>query len=333
MPLSDEPTTTALADRDRLRSALGESPDHGGVPERRADRLLVATWNVRALGSFTDKWDAAAGDSPKRDLRALLCIAEILTRFDVTAIQELRSDTTALRALLEHMNRDDPGRWRAVLTDVTRGDPGNDERLGIIYDSEKVELSGLAAELVLPVTDLIEADAASVQFARTPYAVSFRSGLEHFTLVTLHVLWGTLAGRTAELAAIAEWLAEWAVDPDIWASDVIALGDFNIDRHDSPRWQAFVSTGLWLPWELFDAPRTIFGRPGPDSGKFYDQIAWFGGDTPAPDAGGAALSMSYRHSGGSFDFVTHVMQELSRQELSHRMSDHYPLWVEFDRRT
>ena len=303
------------------------------MPRKRADRLLVATWNIRALGSFTDKWEAGARDTPRRDLRSLLCIAEIISRFDVVAVQELRADTAALREVLGYLNRRQRDRWRVLATDVTRGDPGNDERLGLLYDSQKVEPSGLAAEVVLPVTDLIASDASSVQFARTPYAVSFRSGGERFTLVTLHVVWGTLPGRTAELAAIAKWLGEWAVDPDLWAGNLIALGDFNVDRHDSPRWKAFVSTGLWLPWELFDVERSIFGSPGPEDGKYYDQITWFGGDEGAVsgDRSGPQLSLKYTRRGGSFDFVPHVLTECSKQQKSHRISDHYPLWVEFER--
>ncbi|WP_181038655.1 hypothetical protein [Arthrobacter sp. ZGTC131] len=32
---------------------------------------------------------------------------------------------------------------------------------------------------------------------------------------------------------------------------------------------------------------------------------------------------------GSFDFIPHVFRGLSRNELSWRISDHYPLWCEF----
>jgi hypothetical protein len=39
--------------------------------------------------------------------------------------------------------------------------------------------------------------------------------------------------------------------------------------------------------------------------------------------------MTYTRRVGSFDFVPHVMPGLTRHELSWRLSDHYPLWVEF----
>ncbi len=322
-----------IEDRDRLRAALRAPVAEGGVPRKRSNRLLIASWNIRALGDYTDKWHSGARDRPKRDLRSLLFISEIISRFDLTAIQELKANTAALREILEYLNRGDHDRWKLLVTDVTRGDPGNSERLGFIYDTHKVDTSGLAAELLLPATDLIGSDASSVQFARTPYAVSFRSGSERFTLVTLHVVWGTLPGRTEELKAIAEWLAEWAADPHVWASDVIALGDFNIDRRDSKRWQAFVGTGLTLPWELFDARRSIFGSPGPSTHKYYDQIAWFASPSDGDAVfDGPPLSLRYTHKGGSFDFVPHVLADLTKMKKSHVISDHYPLWVEFARR-
>jgi len=40
------------------------------------------------------------------------------------------------------------------------------------------------------------------------------------------------------------------------------------------------------------------------------------------------LSLDYRSAGG-FDFTPHVLTGLDRQSLSWRVSDHMPLWVEF----
>ena len=103
--------------------------------------------------------------------------------------------------------------WGFSMTDVTRGRPGNDERMAFLFDTRKLQLSGLACELVVPAEQLAEisADALNKQFARTPYAVSFRTVGHTFILVTLHVLYGeNPAERVPELKAIAEWLADWA---------------------------------------------------------------------------------------------------------------------------
>ena len=119
------------------------------------------------------------------------------------------------------------------LTDVTEGAPGNAERMAFLFDTRRVQLSGLACELVVPQEQLgpIESGALQRQFARTPYAVSFRSGGKTFILITLHVLYGeNEEERLPEIRAIAEWLAEWARDINSWDHNLIALGDFNIDR-------------------------------------------------------------------------------------------------------
>ena len=121
-------------------------------------------------------------------------------------------------------------------------------------------------------------------------------------------------------------MAGWAADVNAWDHNLIALGDFNIDRKDDPRYQAFMSTGLQAPEDLNRVPRSIFADPDtPQLEKSYDQIAWFTGEGGVPK-----LSLDYV-KGGNFDFVPHVLTSrgLTKNQLSYRMSDHYPLWVEF----
>jgi endonuclease/exonuclease/phosphatase family metal-dependent hydrolase len=326
--IMDPPPDEVLADLSRLRSALDDD-ENGGVPAKALDRnLLIATWNIRAFGDLTEKWESAEGDSPKRDLHSLLCIAEIVSRFDVIAIQEAKDNLKALRHLIHALGPN----WGLSLTDVTEGAPGNGERMAFLFDTRKVQLSGLACEIVVPQEQLdrIEPGALRKQFARTPYAVSFRSGSKTFILITLHVLYGeNEEERLPEIRAIAEWLAGWARDINSWDHNLIALGDFNIDRKGDALHDAFISTGLDIPPHLQDVPRTIFADPEkPELNKFYDQIAWFTGRNNLP-----ALSLQYSR-GGYFDFtdVALASRGLTKAQLSWRISDHYPLWAEFSAR-
>lgn len=172
-------------------------------PKRMVNRnLLIGTWNIKAFASLTaDKWTASGNDSPKRDLRALWLITELVSRFDVIAIQEIKGDLLALRTMIKTLGTG----WNFLMTDVTRGDAGNNERLGVVFDSRRVELSGLAGELVVPEDweGVIPSGALQRQFARTPYAVSFRAGSETFVLVTLHVDYGRSSGATAFPSSVA----------------------------------------------------------------------------------------------------------------------------------
>ncbi len=319
--ITDVPPAEVMADLKGLSAALD-----GAVPAKALDRnLLIATWNIRAFGELTESWKAQETDEPKRDLHALACIAEIVRRFDVVAVQEVKANLKGLRHLLKALGPD----WGFLLTDVTRGAPGNDERMAFLYDTRRVKPSGLACELVVPKEWLarVDADALHEQFARTPYAVSFLSAGQTFILVTLHVVYGgSPADRVPELKAIAQWMAAWAKDSNAWHHNLIALGDFNIDRQGDPLYTAFTSTGLHSPDDLNAAPRTIFDTSaGGQPTAFYDQIAWFTGEGGMP-----ALSLAYV-KGGHVDFVPHAMTALglTRQQLSWRLSDHYPLWAEF----
>ena len=303
-----------------LRAAL----DQDLPPKIPDSNILIATWNLRMFGDITESWKSKPNDSPKRNWHAVACIAEIVSRFDVIAVQEVRNNLRGLRHLLKMLGDN----WSFLMTDVTKGSDGNFERIAFLFDTRKVRLSGLACELVVPPEQLacITPDALTRQFARTPYAVSFQSGGKTFILVTLHVKYGQPNERIPELKAIATWMSDWAKDVNGWDHNLITLGDFNIDHQNDDMYKAFMSTNLHVPESLMAAPRTIF-----DTSKekhFYDQIAWFDKNANVP-----YLSLNYKSS-GYFDFTQTALStlNLTKQELSFRISDHYPLYAEFDPR-
>jgi endonuclease/exonuclease/phosphatase family metal-dependent hydrolase len=297
---------------------------------RKADRnLLIGTWNIREFGGLTDKWRSTARDTPKRDLHSLACITEIVSRFDVVAIQEAQKDLRAVRHMLKALG----ARWTVILTDPVEDDSGDNERLAFVFDRGRLEVSGLACELVVPLNwrkKGVRAISLDRQFARTPYAVAFKRLGATFILVTLHVYWGSKSSqdireRARELESVATWLKGWAGDVNSWDQNLICLGDFNIDRRGGQLWNAFTSTGLTVP-EQIDRPRVIAGKP---LDHYYDQIAWFTAD----DAGTEPLlSLRYTGHAGLFDWSETALADsrLTALQKSYRMSDHYPLWVEFE---
>jgi endonuclease/exonuclease/phosphatase family metal-dependent hydrolase len=318
--ITDVPPADVAADIAKLTARLDTR-----IPAKQAGQVLIATWNLRMFGDLTRKWHSVDGDTPRRDLHAALCIAEILSRFDVIAIQELKGNIRAFRDILKKLGPD----WSFVMTDETQGGPGNGERLAFLFNMTRVKLSGLAAELVVP-EDIkspfaTPANAFQRQFVRTPYAVSFQAGDKTFIMVTLHVIFGDKGSdRKQELTAIAKWLRNWAERLDGFGQNLICLGDFNIDRAGDPQFEAFTSTGLTPAPDHAGLPRTIFDAPGKaDTNNFFDQIAWF-----RTVKGKPYLTLDYR-TGGNFDFRGVVLAGLTRQQLSFRISDHMPLWAEF----
>jgi endonuclease/exonuclease/phosphatase family metal-dependent hydrolase len=312
--ITDLPPIEIRREMEKLNRELDDD-----VPPKRLDRnLLLCTWNIRAFGGLTKKWRSSARDTPVRDFHAILAVATILRRFDIVAIQELKGNVAALRAVATLLGP----HWSIMLDDGTKGDPGNQERLAFLFDTRKVSLSGLACELVIPEEELRdESVTIDRQFARTPYAVGFRCLGKSFTLVSLHVLWGKVKARTAELEATARWLEEWACNPNAWDRNLIVLGDMNITSRRSRLYKAFTSTGLHIPEPMESFPRTITSSKR----SLYDQIAWFDGSSAAPALDLECLSCGY------FDFTRTALSNrgLSLNQLSHRLSDHYPLWVEF----
>ena len=74
-----------------------------------------------------------------------LYIAEVISRFDALAIQEICRDPRPLDRLMSILGEE----YRFILTDVTEGRSGNEERLGFIYHRDKVAFQGIAGEIVL----------------------------------------------------------------------------------------------------------------------------------------------------------------------------------------
>lgn len=285
------------------------------LPPRTTSNVLIGTWNLRAFSSLTRSWAAPATASPKRDLRAMALIAAIIKPFDVVAVQEARRDTTALRVLVEVLGSD----WKFLCSDVTEGDAGNGERLAYLYDSTRVNPSGLVGELVLPPN----AEGAQAQFVRTPYAVSFaRRGID-FILTTVHVIWAAPQDRIPEVTAFAQWMHDWAARENDWNGNLLVLGDFNLEGPGTPLYQTFVSTGLFPPGQFSKLPRTIFDDPG--TPKFYDQVAWFSSVDDSGEVTSMLSGMSFNGQAGNFDFLPHVYEGMSKTQLSWRISDHYPL--------
>ena len=320
--ITDPPPPKSAAELAELRLQLDKD-----IPRKVLDHnLLIATWNLRAFGSLTEKWESGPKDTPKRDLYSLRCIAEIIARFDVVALQEVRGDLKALRHMLRLLGE----HWGLILTDETKGASGNWERMAYLFDMRKVNISGLACELVVPPEQLdnMNPDALTRQFARTPYAVSFRSGHKTFILVTLHVLYGKdAAERLPEVKAIAKWLSDWAQDINGSGPQPDRPGRFRYRPQRRP-----ALPGVHFHRAVHPArPEPGAARPSSATRSTPKKISsttrlpgfWETGKVPA-------LSMRYNR-GGTFDFLKVALKsrDLPKDQLSFRISDHYPLWVEF----
>jgi len=294
-------------------------------PKTMFERLLIATWNVKWLGKY------------HRLDESLWYIAEILSRFDLIAVQEVRADLADFKEIVRLLG---PW-WKFVTSDVTEGDQGNEERLAFLYDSRKLEFGGLAGELVLPPVpgEDGEPDAHPRQLARTPLMAGFRCSWFDFIAASVHLYWGPgdreNPTRVAEAEALGAFLADRFDNRPTWSRNLILLGDFNVFDRDSQVYKVLKRHGVLFPHEGLGLPDTGAGQED----RFYDHIGYrFSGDADIQWQGAGVIELfdgiyrddqiqdyqDVRNLSDRPDPEKYYRVTLRRNE----MSDHFPLWTE-----
>ncbi len=298
------------------------------------------------------------GTADKRTDETYWYIAEIISHFDLVAIQEVGKDLGALDVLKQRLGPT----WRYVVTDETAGGRGNDERLAFVYDSRKIAFSGVAGELVIgPEEDANgKTIGPSNQLSRTPSIVGFEAGWFRFMLCTVHIAWGKAKEndplRVAEIQALAGFLERRSEDSGTWSTNLILLGDFNIFSQ-SPSNQAmaiFAAHGFVIPEALQNVESTNVGS----AKRHYDQIALKVRQDDFGPTGRAGVFDFFDHVYRDVDYEGHAAaisvglpdddpenpltfdsngnpRDLDQRQRYYRihwrrrqMSDHLPMWME-----
>ena len=235
------------------------------IPEKTATQtLLLATWNIREFGE-------------NRLPESAYYIAEIIDHFDIVVIQEVNSkELGGLESVLAILGDN----WSYVMSDGVEGSAGGNEAMAFVYNTNKVKFTGLAGEIVLSNDKLMD----GVQFARTPFMVSFRAGWFDFKLCTVHIYYGsdTVDGiyqrRLKEIRTVSDFLLKRQDSDDV---SYILLGDFNIPDTKGEYFNALVEEryktkgGAEKSKDKFFIPEEIRRHPT-DLGhvNHYDQIAF-----------------------------------------------------------
>jgi endonuclease/exonuclease/phosphatase family metal-dependent hydrolase len=288
------------------------------IPSKTVDpTLLLGTWNIREFGGTK---------SGGREDEPLFYIAEIISRFDLVAVQEVRDDLDALDKLMDILG----GWWKYLVSDVTLGAQGNNERHAYIYDTRKIAFGGMAGELVPEMKKeggVLKSDFA---FSRTPYVAGFKAGWFKFTLCTQHFYYGESKAddpqRLQEAKMIVQLLKKRMQSKDAWANNAILLGDFNIFSTKDETLKA-------IEKEMFEIPAKLKGTYSNSiQDKPFDQIAFLARDVQT--------QMGLARA-GTFPFFDHVYRDSDwktyqpnkteneyKQWRTFKMSDHLPLWVE-----
>ena len=315
-----------------LRRQLDEQ-----IPRKTStDTLLLATWNIREFGD-------------NRRTESVHFITEIISRFDLVAVQEVARQLDGLEKLMLLLGPN----WDYIVTDSTEGTAGGGERMAFIYDKNKVTFKNMASEIVLTKEKQVFKD---LQFARTPFCVAFQAGWFKFNIATVHIYYGKATDkqieerRLEEIKKAVEFLSKRAKEEDL---SYILLGDFNIPNCKTDYMSALQSKNFFVPDAIKEHPSNL------GKSMHYDQIAFNIKLEPTME-----LFDKKNQKAGAFDFTESVYteddldiyrkyfspeallikdsktkeirqkteEEIKKYYLSNfrtfEMSDHLPLWVE-----
>lgn len=283
------------------------------IPKRQTGKLLAATWNIANLGA-----------QRRRD-QDLSLIAEIISWFDIVAIQECRENFGDLFDIHTKL----PATFRVLMSDAS----GNNERMAFLYDSRKLRLLEEVGEIAFPPSryssiKLPGVDARFNGFDRTPYLAAFAAGKTSLMFVNVHLFYGdekpaSIARRSLETFAVAKWADLRNKSPYSFTRELVVLGDFNMPKSapGDPIHTALTKLGLELPGHSTQIASSI------SSDANYDQIAFFPHTTKNHFTGDK----------GVFDFDAVLFPELWKDGtnaarfkayLRYYLSDHRPMWVE-----
>ncbi|WP_430233890.1 endonuclease/exonuclease/phosphatase family protein [Nitrosomonas communis] len=272
------------------------------VPLRSVDEnVLIASWNI---AQFSDK----------KKKRALQYIADICERFNIVAIQEVKSNLRGLVKLQELL----PGNYKILVSDPT----GNNERMAFLYDKRTVISTGLVCEIAFNRTIT---NPNVFQFQRSPYCASFCAGRFDFTLVSVHIAEGSRHGeygtnlREQEKKELVKFIKREArrAQDTVFDPDFFLVGDFNIQT-DGDRFFQALTGGDEPRFKMPDAMNSL--GTNFDQTKTFDKIAWIPSD-----------EFEFAGKFGAIPFGKVLYQELGQPKNAARkeISDHLPLWAEF----
>jgi hypothetical protein len=301
--------------------------------------LLLSTWNLR---KFTN--------SDNRLEESYWYIAEIISFFDLIAVQEIGNDMSALLKLMGILGY----KFDYIVTDTPNAEGGG-ERIAFIYNIGKVKFKNIAGEVYL---DTKERDKFNLAegFARPPFVVAFQASWFKFNLCSVHIYYGTeekdeITGekdnvrRVKEIGAIAQKLNSRAKKEDV---TYILLGDFNIEEVGDQYYKALMGegeekTGFYIPLVKDKIKTNSSGT------RAFDQIAFNMNNVTLNDIDIDKESDKIEMGAVNFydavfndeKYYKKIAKELYKKKnesmpknwkleqwRTFNMSDHFPLWIE-----
>ena len=198
-----------------LRSALEKE-----FPDKSIDKnMILGSWNLKEFGHLK-----------KRLPESYFYISEIINRYDLIAIQEIKTGLKDLDILMRLLGKN----FNYIITDITEGAEGNSERFGYIYDNRKIKPSGLSGEIVL--WDDLTINSKIKQFKRTPSITGFQAGWKSFIIINIHLHPDNSTDdrdfRKKEVELLFSAINHKLEKNHLWSNNLIILGDTNLYKNN-----------------------------------------------------------------------------------------------------
>ncbi|XP_064644179.1 deoxyribonuclease-1-like [Lineus longissimus] len=258
--------------------------------------LKIASFNIQAFGG-----------SKTRKLEAFEVIKEIIRRYDIVVVQEIRdAKMTAFPYLLAQVNQMDPSNPYESVVSARLGRTNSKEQYGFLYDPNKVS-----------VTDTYQyedgPDDGLDAFEREPFAVRFSSPtteVSDFAIINVHIKPNDAVREIGDLTHVYDTVeAHWDLE------DIMFAGDFNGDCNYVTK-EEFKSISLRtdsrFSWLTSDCEDTTSGS----TNCAYDRFV---------AAGSKLIDSVVPGSSGVFDFKEAYGLT---QEQTRKVSDHFPIVIE-----
>jgi hypothetical protein len=145
------------------------------LPERtNRSTLILSTWNLREFSNSENRLE-----------ETYWYIAEIISFFDLIAVQEIGNDMSALKKLMEILGY----KFDYIVTDTPNTEGGN-ERIAFIFNTGKVKFKNISGEVSLDSKEQKKFNLPN-GFARPPFVVAFQASWFRFNLCNVHIYYGS----------------------------------------------------------------------------------------------------------------------------------------------
>jgi len=254
--------------------------------EAKKDHITVASFNIQIFGQ------TKISNPEIMDI-----ISKIIKRYDVVAIQEVRSkEQNVIPTLLSYVNGANTS--YDYIISKRLGRTASKEQYAFVYNTKTVDLIPESSYVVYDPDDVFE---------REPFVAFFRSGNFDFKVVNNHIDPDDVSAEFSQLAVVINDIYDSSSEKDI-----IVLGDMNADGSYFDEDNLAAIFPLWIQLIGNDEDTTVAA-----SDNTYDRMMTR--DTTA----------NVEYTGESGVFRWDAEYGITDSNFIKKVSDHYPVYAEF----